>query len=96
MSVFKFCKGLGPAYMSDIFSVVDNPRNTRGSVHKLELPFKTTNMGQKAISYIGPRVWNKLPSDCKLENNPNKFKHKIKAQFFQNIQRINDDIYIYY
>ena len=41
-------------------------------------------------------IWNKLPSECKLEDNPNKFKHKIKEEFFKNIQRENDDIYIYY
>ena len=53
-------------------------------------------MGQNGISYIGPKVWNKLPPDCKLEDIPNKFKHKIKDKFFENLQRANDDIYLYY
>ncbi len=53
-------------------------------------------MGQNGISYIGPKVWNKLPPDCKLENIPYKFKHKIKDKFFDNLQRANDDIYVYY
>ena len=53
-------------------------------------------MGQSAISYIGPKVWNNLSSECKLEDNPNKFKHKIKEKFFKCIQSENVDIYIYY
>ena len=96
VSAFKFCKGLGPAYMSDIYSLVENPRTTRRSEYKMEKPFKLTNMGQSSISYIGPKVWNTLPAECKLEDNLNKFKHKIKDQFFKNIQRETDDIYLYY
>ena len=96
MSAFKFCKGLGPEYMSDIFSLSEIPRTTRRSLYKLKLPLKSTNMGQNGISYYGPKVWNNLPIQCKLEDNPNNFKHKIKDQFFENIQRKNDDIYLYY
>ena len=53
-------------------------------------------MGQNSASYIGPKIWNKLTNECKLEENLNKFKHKIKDTFFTNIQRADDDIYIYY
>ena len=82
VSAFKFCKGLGPAYMSDIYSLVDNPQTTRRSEYKLSKPLKYTNMGQANISYIGPKIWNNLPSECKLASNPNEFKHKIKEHFF--------------
>ena len=53
-------------------------------------------MGQNSASYAGPKIWNNLTNECKLEENPNKFKHKIKHTFFSNIQRADDDIYIYY
>ena len=96
LNAYKFCKGMGPAYMSDTYSLVENLQTTRRSILKLKLPLKKTKMGQNAISYIGPKVWNKLPSDCKVEDNSNKFKHKIKEEFFKSIQRQNDDIYIYY
>ena len=85
VSAFKFCKGLGPAYMSDIYSLIENPRTTRRSEYKMKQPFRSTNMGQNSISYIGPKVWNKLPPNCKLEEIPNKFKHKIKDKFFENL-----------
>ena len=96
VSAFKFCKELGPAYMSDIYSLVENPRSTRRSEYRMKQPFKVTNMGQSSISYVGPKVWNTLPRECKSEDNLNNFKHKIKDQFFENIQREADDIYIYY
>ena len=28
VSVFKFCKTLGPAYMSDMYSLIEKPRET--------------------------------------------------------------------
>jgi len=82
--------------MPDIYSLVENPRFTRRSEYRMKPPFKLTNMGQSSISYVGPKVWNNLPSECRLEINSNKFKHKIKEHFFENIQRVNDDIYLYY
>ena len=82
--------------MSDTYSLVEKLQTTRRSVLKSKLPLKKNKMGQNAISYIGPKVWNELPSECKLEDNSNKFKYKIKEEFFKNMQRKNDDIYIYY
>ena len=37
-------------------------------------------------------------SFCQEENvtDPNKFKHKIKDKFFEDLQRANDDIYVFY
>ena len=80
-------------FASSLHNCGSTIQTTRKSVLKY---FKKTKMGQNSISYIGPKVWNKLPSQCKLEKNPNNFKHKIKEEFFKNIQRENDDIYIYY
>ena len=96
VSVFKFCKNLGPAYMSDMYSLIEKPRETRNFRYKLKLPLKSTNMGQNSASYVGPKIWNNLTNECKLEENLNKFKHKIKDTFFRNIQRADNDIYIYY
>ena len=55
-----------------------------------------TCLGCNSASYVGPKIWNNLTNECKLEENLNKFKHKIKDTFFANIRRINDDIYPYY
>lgn len=52
VSAFKLCKGLGPAYMSDIYFLVENPRTTRRWEYKIKL----TNIGQSGILNIGPKV----------------------------------------
>ncbi len=46
-------------------------------------------MGQNAISYIGPKLWNKLPIDIKLIKTRNGFKHKIKSTYFETLQKCN-------
>ena len=48
------------------------------------------------LQYLGPKIWNNLPSDLKSAKNPNTFKHKIKENFFQQIQKEEDDIYVFY
>ena len=82
VSVFKFCKNLGPAYMSDMYSLIEKPHKSRQFKNKLKLLLKSTNMGQNRSSYIGTKFWNKLTNECKLEENLKKFKHKIKDTFF--------------
>ena len=49
-------------------------------------------MGQNGISYIGPKVWNKVTSACKLADNPNIFKHKIKEEFQEKYDRWTEEI----
>ena len=81
--------------MSDMYSLIEKPRETRHFRYKLKLPLKSTNMGQNSGSCVGPKIWNNLTNACKLEENINTFKHKIKDTFFRNIQRADDDnIYI--
>ena len=53
-------------------------------------------IGQKTLSYIGPKTWNNLPAQIKLSKNVNTFKHDIKKSFFDDLQKQNDDIFFYY
>ena len=41
---------------------------TRNNFSKLKNPFRKTNTRQKAISYIGPSIWNSLPGSIKTAN----------------------------
>ena len=43
--VFKYRKNSGPAYISDLYSVMEKPPTTRNSRYKLKLPLQSTNMG---------------------------------------------------
>ena len=70
--------------MSDIFKLAgENGMSTRNGFQKLSQPFRKTNQGQKALSYIGPSVWNKLPEQIKKTINLNTFKHSVKRFYFK-------------
>ena len=60
--------------------------SSRNNYSKLKVPFRKTTMGQKSLSYIGPSVWNKLPSSMKRNISLNKFKHDVKKHYLQELR----------
>ena len=55
---FKFVNNTCPYYLKEILLIVEYTRN---KFAKLKIPFRKTNMGQKAISFVGPFLWNSSP-----------------------------------
>ena len=55
--------------------------NTRNKFPKLKIPFRKTNIGQKAISFVGPSLWNSLPEVIKKPDNVITFKHNVKNYY---------------
>ena len=94
--VFKFFDGSAPSYMSEMFLPIGQSRITRRSKDKLNQPFRKTNIGQNFLSYLGPKIWNNLPSELKSATNINSFKNKIKDKFFNDLQSQDDSPYIYH
>ena len=41
--------------------------------------FRKTNMGQKAISFVSPSLWNSLPELILKTDNLNTSKHDVKS-----------------
>ena len=76
--------------------ILGHPVNSRRSKFRLKLQFRKSSAGQKCLSYMRPKIWNSLSSDLKSTNSINSFKHKIKDNFFQNIQREEKDVYVFY
>ena len=69
-----------PYYLKEIFEFAPHCRiETRNTFAKLKIPFRKTNMGQKAISFVGPSQWNNLPELIKKTDNLNTFKHNVKS-----------------
>ena len=61
---------LCPNYLNEVFDVaIENNFQLRGSFQKLKCPFRKTNTGQLALSYIGPTFWNKTPDTLKRTKN---------------------------
>ena len=95
--IFKQQNKLAARYMDEIFTSADLCNiKTRSSSYKLILPHCNKASGHNTISSLGPRLWNKLPSDIKLSNNPNSFKHKVKMHFFEVLEKETDDSFFYY
>ena len=95
-NVFNFFNQMSPQYTAEIFHPSSSVHNTRRATQKLDLPFRKSCIGQKTLSYIGPKTWNNLPAQIKLSKNVNTFKHDIKKSFFDDLQKRNDDIFFYY
>ena len=69
-----------PNYLNEFFDVATESNfQLRNSFQKLKCPFRKTNNGQYALSYIGPTFWNKtlthssvvtilIPSNIILKN----------------------------
>ena len=47
------------------------------------IEMKKTNQGLRALSYVGPSLWNNLDKSLKTSASLNTFKHDIKNQFFR-------------
>ena len=78
---------MSPQYTAEIFHPSSSVHNTRRATQKLDLPFRKSCIGQKILSYIGPKTWNNLPAQIKLSKNVNTFKHDIKKSFFDDLQK---------
>ena len=74
--VFKYITKQCPSYLNEVFELAcPNNLRTRNSYLKLICRFRKTSMGQNALSFIGPSIWNKTPEVLKKTNNINTFKH---------------------
>ena len=77
--VFKYFNGQCPNYLNEVFDIATESNfQLRNSFQKLKCPFRKTNNGQQALSYIGPTSWNKTPNTLKRSNNLNTFKYNFK------------------
>ena len=78
-SIYNFHANNAPDYMNEVFSHAEsNGIPTRCFYQKLKLPHCKTNQGLRALSYIGPSLWNKLDKSLKTSVSLNAFKHNFK------------------
>ena len=96
VNIYKFFNNCAPAYMKEIFHPINMIHDTRRSGHRLMLPYRKNNRGQKCLSFMGPKIWNNLNSELKTTENVNTFKHKIKNTFFINYKKGEENPYEYY
>ena len=87
VTVFKYVNNACPYYMKEVFEYASQGRiSSRNNCTRLKVPFRKTTMGQKSLSYIGPSVWNKLPSSLKRSISLSTFKHDVKKSYLQELR----------
>ena len=70
---------------------------TNVGIHKcfsnnLNYPVKQQLVALKHLSSIGPNLWNALPNSILSVDSMNNFKHKLKGNFFKEIQKTEDSL----
>ena len=78
--------------MEDVFkkhSIIRSSRFIGDS--KLQVPLRKHDYGKNCLSYRGATVWNGLRVNIKEAKSCNSFKHSIKASFFANLKRSEDN-----
>ena len=74
--LFKCQKGLGPKYMSEIFTL--SKRESRNGPSFEQPRTRTTRFGTHSLRSIGPKLWNELPKEFKESLTIEQFKIKLK------------------
>ena len=77
--IFKTINNINPSYMKDILTpkttVKIRPNDTIVRQHN------TATYGDKSLTALGPKIWNKLPTDIKSLASIIKFKEYIRTWF---------------
>ena len=77
-----------PNYFDEIYVPLEiNGVHTRSSYQKLNVPHRKANVGQKALPYVGPSLWNNLNKTLKTSTSLNAFKHNIKQHYFNKLKK---------
>ena len=76
---YRVCNNLLPEWLFSFPAVQElNTRTTRQS-SKLFVPRTRTDMGGKAITVKGPRIWNTVPASIQSQPTLKAFKNKLKS-----------------
>ena len=87
ITMFFFTKNC-PNYFDEIYVPLEiSEIHTHSSYRKLNVPHRKTNVGQKALSYVGPSLWNNLSKMLKTSTSLNAFKHNIKQHYFNELKK---------
>ena len=78
---YRICNNLLPNWLFSFPAIQElNTRSTRQS-SKLFVPRKRTDMGGRAITVKGPRIWNTVPTFIQSQPTLKSFRDKLKAYF---------------
>ena len=62
-----------------------NNYNTRSQM-ALDIPLCRTNKGQKSMSFLEPKIWNKVSLNIKTAATTSSFMHHLKKEILSKMQ----------
>jgi len=75
--VHKSITGSAPNYLQELFSF-----QAYGHSPALTVPHANSSYGRRALSYMGPKLWNNIPRELKECANIDNFKTMLKTYLF--------------
>ena len=79
IEMFKIKNNIAPKILTEIFKLKPECRYNLRTANQFQVPkVKTTNFGSESLSYLGPKLWNELPSRLQDIESLTSFKKTIK------------------
>jgi hypothetical protein len=84
--VWKAMNNESPQYVTNLLSISLSRNHNLRSNHEtlLQIPRCYTKFGERAFSYIAPKLWNTLPSCIRKAETNGTFRSKLKTHLFHN------------
>ena len=81
IEIYKVANGICPEIINDIFNLRENKHyNLRHTSQFLVDPIHNVFNGTESGSYLGPKIWEEIPTDIKNKNSLIGFKKEIKKR----------------
>ena len=78
IEIYKVLHGFSPPILNDIFVPVSRPYNFRRNDTLQRRRVNSVRHCTESVSFLGPKIWDLVPSDIKLSQSLSIFKRKIK------------------
>ena len=95
IEMYKVKNELSPYFIQQIFQPMHSHYNLRSESDFRLSNIKTVHYGSDTISYMGPKIWNMIPSYIKNSANLLEFKTKIKLWLPKGCECRICKVYIY-
>jgi hypothetical protein len=81
--VYKILQTGQPQYLKSMLNRPKHSHSTRFSSSLLDVPRTNTELGKRAFSVAGPKIWNSLPLSVRSANSLSAFKSRLKTHLFR-------------
>ena len=84
-TVFKYWNGIVPEYINGMFKLSLCRYSTRSQT-ALDLTLWKTDVGQKSLSFLGPKIWSRINSSIKNVKTSSSFMYALKKNILLHLQ----------